>query len=96
MVGVVVYTNETNLPILELFLKYFFKHNSSFPYRIYVVSNNFTKPNLPYHDKVIYLSGNVEWHSQGGHFSQTLSNVLHQIEEDYIFYFCWFFMVLFL
>jgi hypothetical protein len=88
MIGIVVYTNETNLPILELFLKYFFKHNPLFPYRVYVVSNNFTKDDLPYSDKVAYLKGNVEWNSQGRHFSQTLSNALSQIEEDYIFYFC--------
>jgi len=88
MVGVIVYTNESNLPILELFLQYFFKYNPKFPYSVYVVSNNFTTSNLPYQDKVTYLSGNVEWHSRGGHFSQTLSNVLPQIKEDYIFYFC--------
>jgi hypothetical protein len=88
MIGVVIYTNETNLPILELFLKYFFKHNPDFTYPIYAVSNNFTKLNLPYQDKVTYLSGNVEWNSQGKHFSQTLSNVLPQIKEEYIFYFC--------
>jgi hypothetical protein len=88
MIGIVVYTNETNFPILELFLKYFFKHNPNFIYPIYVVSNNFTKSELPYQDKVTYLSGNVEWNSQGKHFSQTLSNVLPQIKEEYIFYFC--------
>jgi hypothetical protein len=88
MIGVVVYTNETNLPILELFLKYFFKHNPNFIYPIYVVSNNLTKTELPYQDKVTYLSGNVEWNSQGKHFSQTLFNVLPQIKEEYIFYFC--------
>lgn len=88
MIATVIYTNETNLPILELFLKYFFKHNPNFAYPIYAVSNNFTKTDLPYQDKVTYLSGNVKWHSQGGHFSQTLSNTLSQIKEEYIFYFC--------
>ena len=88
MIGIVVYTNETNFPILELFLKYFFKHNPNFIYPIYVVSNNLTKTELPYQDKVTYLSGNVEWNSQGKHFSQTLSNVFPQIKEEYIFYFC--------
>ena len=88
MIGVVVYTNESNLPILELFLQYFFKYNPKFPYSVYVVSNNFTTSNLPHQDKVTYLSGNIEWDSQGKHFSQTLSNVLPQIKEDYIFYFC--------
>ena len=86
--AIVIYTNETNLPILELFLKYFFKHNPNFNYPIYAISNNFTKLDLPYQDKVTYLSGNVEWDSQGRHFSQTLSNILSQIKEDYIFYFC--------
>jgi hypothetical protein len=87
-IGFVIYTNETNLPILKLFLKYFFKHNPSFNFPIYAVSNKFTRTDLPYNDKVDYLSGEVEWHSAGGHFSQTLINVLPQIKEDYIFYFC--------
>lgn len=88
MIGIVIYTNETNLPILKLFLNYFFKHNPNFTYPIYAVSNNFTKTDLPHQDKVTYLSGNVEWNPQGKHFSQTLSNVLPQIKEEYIFYFC--------
>jgi hypothetical protein len=87
-IGIVVYTNETNIPILELFLKYFFKHNPNINIHIYVVANRFTKLGLPYNDKVTYLSANVEWSSTGAHFASTLNNVLPQIKEDYIFYFC--------
>jgi hypothetical protein len=86
--AIVIYTNETNLPILKLFLDYFFKHNPNFNLPIYAISNKFTKPNLPYSDKVKYIAGNIEFHSAGGHFSETLRNVLPQIKEDYIFYFC--------
>jgi deoxyadenosine/deoxycytidine kinase len=71
--GILVYTNETNLPILELFLKYFFKYNPTFSYPIYIVSNRFTNTTLPHQDKVTYLDGNVEWNSQGRHFSQTIN-----------------------
>ena len=85
---VLVYTNESNIPILELFLKYFFKHNPTFNYPIYIASNNFTTTNLPHKDKVTYLKGDVGWNPQGKHFSQTLTNVLSQIKEEYIFYFC--------
>jgi len=87
-VCILVYTNETNIPILELFLKYLFKYNTDFNIPIYVAANSFTKKELPYSDKVTYLSGNVSFHDNGGHFSQTLSNILPQINEDYIFYFC--------
>jgi hypothetical protein len=86
--AVVVYTNETNLPILKLFLNYFFKNNPNFALPIYVVANKFTKSDLPHQDKVKYLPGNVEFQHNGGHFSETLRNVLSQIKEDYIFYFC--------
>jgi hypothetical protein len=86
--AIVVYTNETNLPILRLFLDYFFKHNPNFDLPIYVVGNKFTISDLPHSDKVRYLAGDVEFDSIGGHFSKTLRNVLPQIEEDYIFYFC--------
>lgn len=87
-IGIVVYTNETNLPILKLFLKYLFKYNSNIKIPIYAVANKFTKSDLPYSDKVTYLSANVEWSSTGAHFASTLNNVLPQIKEDYIFYFC--------
>jgi len=86
--AVVVYTNETNLPILKLFLNYFFKNNPNFDLSVYVVANKFTKSDLPYQDKVKYLPGNVEFQCNGGHFSETLRNVLPQIKEDYVFYFC--------
>lgn len=86
--AVVVYTNETNLPILQLFLDYFFKNNPNFNLPIYAVANKFTKSNLPYQDKITYLPGNVDFQGNGGHFSETLRNVLPQIKEDYIFYFC--------
>lgn len=87
-IGFVVYTNENNLPILRLFLDYFFKNNPDFNFSLYVVANRFTKTDLPYQDKVTYLSGNVEFQNNGSHFSETLRNVLPQIKEDYIFYFC--------
>jgi hypothetical protein len=87
-IGIVVYTNETNLPILKLFLDYLFKYNSNIKIPIYAVANKFTKSDLPYSDKVTYLSANVEWSSTGAHFASTLNNVLPQIKEDYIFYFC--------
>ena len=85
---VLIYANQTSIPILKLFLKYFFEYNPNFKYPIYVVANSFTTTDLPCNDKVTYLSGNVPFHDKGGHFSQTLTNVLPQIKEDYIFYFC--------
>ena len=86
--AVLIYTNEHNLPILKLFLKYFFKHNSTFDFPIYVVANKIDKIDLPYQDKITYLSGNIEFNGAGGHFAQTLINTLPQIKEEYIFYFC--------
>lgn len=86
--AIVVYTNETNIPILKLYLQYFFKYNPNYNFSIYVVANNFTKEDLPYKDKVKYLSGNVEWDFNGRHFAKTLLNTLSQINEEYIFYFC--------
>jgi hypothetical protein len=87
-IGIVVYTNENNLPILKLFLDYLFKHNPNIIIPIYAVANKFTKSDLPYSNKVTYLSADVEWSSTGAHFASTLNNVLPQIKEDYIFYFC--------
>jgi hypothetical protein len=86
--AIVVYTNETNLPILQLFLDYFFKHNLNFNLPVYVVGNRFTKSDLPHLDKVKYIAGDVEFHYDGKHFSETLRNVIPQIKEEYIFYFC--------
>lgn len=86
--AVVVYTNETNLPILQLFLDNFFKYNPNSNLSIYAVGNKFTKFELPHLDKVKYIAGNAEFQNNGGHFSETLRTVLPQIKEDYIFYFC--------
>jgi hypothetical protein len=87
-IAILVYTNETNIPILKLFLKYFFKYNPSFSYSIYVTSNHFSNIELPFSDKVTYIDSEVEWDPQSKHFSQTLNKALFQIKEEYIFYFC--------
>jgi len=87
-IAILVYTNETNIPILRLFLKYFFKYNPTFNLPVYIVSNNFPNIELPYSDKVTYINSNVDWDPQSRHFSKTLNVALSQIKEEYVFYFC--------
>jgi hypothetical protein len=85
----VYFTNENNIPLIKLSLKYFFKYNTLDNIKISVISNNYKNyDDLPFKDKVEYLKGNVEFSHDGGHFSKSLKNTLPNIKEDYIFFFC--------
>jgi len=85
----IFFTNEYNIHLIELTLKYFFKYNNLENIKVSVISNNYKNyDNLPFKDKVEYLSGNINFKSNGGHFSESLKNVLPDIKEDYIFFFC--------
>lgn len=83
----VYFTNENNIPLLELTLKYFFKYNTLENIKVSVISNGYKNNKLPYNDKVSYLNGNSSFESNGEHFSNSLKNTLPQIKEDYIFLF---------
>ena len=85
---ILIYTNENNIPIIELFLKKFFHYNPHYNGKIYVVSNNYLESDLPYSDKITYLYGNVLFNKYGSHFSQTMKNILPYIDEENIFFFC--------
>jgi len=82
------FTNENGVPLGELALKHFFKHNKKEGLNVSLVSNKFKDTNSQFEDKVSYLSGNVDFKNNGGHFAETLLNVLPQIKEEYIFFFC--------
>jgi hypothetical protein len=84
----VFFTNETNLELINLTLKYFFRFTSEHNLKVSVISNKLNSLNLPYTNKVDYLEGNVEFQHNGGHFGKTLINTLPLIQEDYIFFFC--------
>ena len=85
----IFFTNENNIHFVELTLKYFFKHNNLENIKVSVISNNYKNcHNLPFKDKVEYLSGDVEFSYNGEHFSKSLKNTLPNIKEDYIFLFC--------
>jgi hypothetical protein len=85
----VFFTNENNISLIELTLKYFFKHNNLENIKVSVISNNYKDySTLPFKDKVEYLNGNVSFKSDGSHFSESLKNTLCDIKEDYIFFFC--------
>jgi hypothetical protein len=85
--AVVVYTNETNFPVLNLFLQYFRKHCPVKDAHVYVITNRVPET-VKYTENITYLPGNAEFDGQGRHFSETLKNTLPQIDGDYIFWFC--------
>ena len=85
----VFFTNENNVHLLKLTLKYFFKHTRLENIKVSVISNNYKKnQKLPFKNKVEYLNGNVLFSETGHHFGQSLKNTLPNIKEDYIFLFC--------
>ena len=82
------FTNENGSSLGELAVKYFLKHNKKEGLNVSLVSNKFKNNSFQFENKVSYLSGDIEFQSNGGHFAQTLLKVLPQIEEEYIFFFC--------
>jgi hypothetical protein len=89
---VIFNTNERNLPIVNLAIKYFTKHNGPGLFNLTVVSNNIPNDTVhPIHDSrwtVNYFNGQAGYCPSGTHFGPTLSKALKEIKEDYIFFFC--------
>jgi len=84
----VIHSNEKTTPIVGLSLSYFDKYVGLDNINISVVSNKFLTDNLPYKDKVNYISGNVDFNDGGYHFGPTMTNAYNTITEDYVFFFC--------
>lgn len=81
-------TNENHIPIVSLCLKYFDKHIGLDKIKLTVMSNKFLTDDLPYKDKVNYISGDVDYCGVGYHYVPTITKALQSIEEEYIFMFC--------
>lgn len=89
---VIFNTNEKNLPIANLAMKYFIKHNAPNLFNLTLISNRFPE-NIkhPVHDSrwnVNYISGDIGFCPSGSHFGPTITKALNQIKEDYVFFFC--------
>jgi hypothetical protein len=82
----VFYTYEKNLPLTELCLKYFFKHNKREGLKITIVSNKFQHTDFKYKDIVDYHSSDVDLNCQGYHFGKTMLSALNEIKEEYVFF----------
>ena len=81
----VFFTNEKSTHLMELTLKYFFKHNTVG--NVSVIVNNITTDDLPHKERVEYLNGKADFSSDGGHFAKSLRNTLPLINEEYVFLF---------
>jgi hypothetical protein len=84
----VIHSNERTTPLVGLSLKYFEKYIGLDNINISVLSNKFLTDNLPYKDKVNYISGDVDFNDGGYHFGPTLTKAYNQIQEEYVFFFC--------
>lgn len=84
----VIHANEKTLPIAGLCLSYFEKYCGLDNINISVIGNKFITDNLPYKDKVNYISPNIDFDDGGHHFSPVLTKACNEIKEDYIFFFC--------
>jgi hypothetical protein len=82
------YTNESGFALGELCVKQFFKHNKREDLKVSLVSNKIPDVELQFPNKVKYLNGNTNYKENGYHFAQTMLNVLSEINEKYIFFFC--------
>ena len=84
----IIHSNENTTPLVGLSLRYFDRFMGLDNINITVVSNKLLTDDLPYKDKVNYLSGDVDFHDGGYHFGPTLTKFCNTITEDYIFFFC--------
>lgn len=85
-ISFIVFTNERYFNLLELTLPYNIKNTSHLNKKIYVVSNKI--PDTDLLPNINYISGNVDFSDNGGHFGRTLLNALKQINEDYVLFLC--------
>jgi hypothetical protein len=83
----VFYTSEINVPFAELCLKNFLKRTNDIDIKVSLISNNFINNDFQFKDKVLYLSGGVEFQKNGTHYAKTLINTLSQVDEEYVFMF---------
>ena len=84
----VIHANEKTLPIAGLCLSYFEKYCGLDNINISVIGNRFITDNLPYKDKVNYISPDIDFDDGGTHFSPVLLKACNEITEDYVFFFC--------
>lgn len=89
---VIFNTNEKNFPIVNLATKYFCKYNAPNMFNLTVVANKIPENEVhPIHDSrwtINYKSGGIGFCPSGTHFGPTMTKVLNEIKEDYIFFFC--------
>lgn len=85
----VIYCNERTIPLAGICLKYFDKYVGLDSINISVALNRFNDvSNLPYCDKVNYLSPQIPFDPGGHHFAPVMVHAIDSITEDFIFYFC--------
>jgi len=84
----VIHANERTLPIAGLCLSYFDKYCGLDNINISVIGNRFLTKELPYSDKVNYISPDIDFDDGGSHFSPVLAKACKEIAEDYVFFFC--------
>lgn len=81
-----VYTNQSYIPIVNLFSKNFFEKTNN-RYNLTLVTNHHNNDIL-LNDKLSVINTQTQFSSTGHHFSQTLSTALLTLTSEYIFFFC--------
>jgi hypothetical protein len=81
-------TNESNSHLAELAVHQLLLHAKRDNLKVTVISNKYKEGPLMYGDKVNYISSGIEFDPYGGHFTDTMIQLLPTIKEKYIFFFC--------
>lgn len=84
----IIYSNENTTNLVGLSLKYFDRYIGLDNINITVTSNRYKTEELPFKDKVNYVSADIPFAPSGSHFGQVVKAGLESVSEDYIFYFC--------
>ena len=85
-VSVLVYTNEKGINITHLTLPKVIAAFEGTVNKIYLTANKI--PNAFTGFNVNYISAEIEFKSNGSHYSQTLQHALKEITEEYILFLC--------
>jgi hypothetical protein len=85
--SLLVYTNQTYLPIAELCLEQIIKHFKGIEIKKYITSNSFDK-NFNFDEMgVESLTSSILFNENGSHFSEVLIKALEKINSKYVLFF---------
>lgn len=87
-IAFIIFTNEKYFDLLDLTLPFTIDNTKHLFKNIYIVSNKIPNITNKLFNNVILIDTNVQFATDGSHFSQVMREALPQIKERYILFLC--------